>query len=153
MNHKPDTKTPAFFLPILVSGLTACCNVMAEPSNAPIQTPNGVVVGDVDSDSAVIWSRADREAEMQVRLHGKHHGASEYKTNVAAADDFTGRIKLTGLKADTTYDYEVAFKAHGAGASKSPALHGHFRTAPMQDADNAVNFAWGGDLAGQNVCR
>ncbi len=140
---------------LTVSGLAACNNVLATPpENSIIQTPNGVVVGDVRSDSAVLWSRTDRDAEMQVNLQGKHDGSSEYKIAVDGSSDYTGRIKLQGLDADTLYHYSVVFKSkNGGDKQKSTILTGSFRTAPKPDDDNAVSFAWGGDLAGQNVCR
>ena len=32
-------------------------------------------------------------------------------------------------------------------------VHGTFRTPPLASEPQVVTFAWGGDLAGQNVCR
>jgi phosphodiesterase/alkaline phosphatase D-like protein len=37
---------------------------------------HGVVVGDVTTDTAVFWGRADREGTLKIHLSGgKHHGA------------------------------------------------------------------------------
>ncbi len=139
--------------PLFVGALAACTNVLATPAHQPaISTPNGVVVGDVSSNSAVVWSRADRRSVMTVSLQGKHRGKPHYRTTVGAADDFSGQIKLHGLEADSVYRYSVTFEAENGG-EKSLPVTGSFRTAPKRNAENEVRFAWGGDLAGQNVCR
>ena len=69
---------------------------------------------------------------------------------VRAADDFTGQVLLEGLRAGTRYTYRVWFSA---GDRRGPAVLGAFRTAPAVDAEAAVEIAFGGDVAGQNVCR
>ena len=38
-------------------------------------------------------------------------------------------------------------------SSHGPAVKGSFRTAPSKDAPASLRLAFGGDLAGQNVCR
>ena len=105
----------------------------------PVVT-HGVVVGDVTAHTAVLWARADREGTLKVHLSGgRHHGAERLETH--AADDYTGQVLLTGLKPGTTYRYRVG------------STRGTFETAPAaHDRDN-VRLAFGGDLAGQNVCR
>lgn len=116
---------------------------------------HGVLVGEVTSTSAVLWSRADRESEMQVVVEPASDGpALRFSTRVRRGDDFTGRIALEGLRPAATYRYRVWFSEgsvnrEGAGDSRS----GSFRTAPPPEARTAVRFVWGGDVGGQNVCR
>ena len=101
---------------------------------------HGVVVGDVTAHSAVVWARGDREGTLKVQLSGgKHHGGTRIETH--AADDYTGQVVLTGLKPDTAYRYRVGSE------------RGTFRTAPAADDADSVRLAFGGDVAGQNVCR
>ena len=101
---------------------------------------HGVVVGDVTARTAVLWARADREGTLKVHLSGgKHHGVA--RLDVHAADDYTGQVVLTGLRPDTTYRYRVGSE------------RGSFETAPAADDPEAVRLAFGGDVAGQNVCR
>src|SRR5918995_2832982 len=101
---------------------------------------HGVVVGDVTAHSAVVWARGDREGTLKVQLSGgKHHGGTRIETH--AADDYTGQVVLTGLKPDTDYRYRVGSE------------RGSFETAPAADDAEAVHLAFGGDVAGQNVCR
>jgi len=106
----------------------------------PLVVTHGVVVGDVTADEAVLWARANREGTLRVHLSGgKHHGDARLRFH--AADDYTGQVVLTGLRADTAYRYRVG------------SVRGSFRTAPAFDDAEAVRLVFGGDVAGQNVCR
>jgi alkaline phosphatase D len=107
--------------------------------NTPAVT-HGVVVGDVTARSAVVWARADREGTLKVQLSGgKHDGVGQI--TVRAADDYTGQVVLTGLRPDTDYRYRVG------------SVRGSFETAPAANDAEPVRLAFGGDVAGQNVCR
>lgn len=110
---------------------------------------HGVAAGDVRDTSAVIWSRTDGEGTLNVRIEGRHDGQSERRAPVRAQDDYTGKVQFTGLRPDTEYRYTVWFTP----GSARDAVDGRFRTAPAPAQPKAVRFAWGGDLAGQNVCR
>jgi alkaline phosphatase D len=122
-----------------LAGTGAGAAVRATGHDAPVVT-HGLVVGDVTAHSAVVWARADREGTLKVHLSGgKHDGVGRLK--IRAADDYTGQVALTGLKPDTDYRYRV-------GSSR-----GSFETAPVADDAEAVRLAFGGDVAGQNVCR
>lgn len=137
----------SWFVLLLVVQLLAAGELLAAP------VTHGVVAGEVSSDSAVIWSRTDRAAVMNVRLTGGKHDDIQ-KTRVNAEDDFTGKIELDGLKADTEYRYQVWFgDDEQERKSQEARVTGSFRTAPTPKKEIPVTFAWGGDLAGQNVCR
>ena len=120
----------------------------SRPPAGPVVT-HGVVVGDVSAGSAVLWARADREATLQVRLSGGAHRAIE-PVSVRAGDDFTGRVRLDGLRPGRLYDYRVWFRS---GDRNGPVVVGSFWTPPGEDETAPVRLAFGGDLAGQNVCR
>jgi alkaline phosphatase D len=122
---------------LLGSGAGATVRVAGHHS--PIVT-HGVVVGDVTAHSAVVWARADREGTLKIQLSGgRHHGVERLETH--AADDYTGQVVLTGLRPDTTYRYRVGSE------------RGSFQTAPAAHDREHVRLAFGGDVAGQNVCR
>jgi alkaline phosphatase D len=105
----------------------------------PVVT-HGVVVGDVTAHTAVLWARADREGTLKVHVSGgRHHGVERLEAH--AADDYTGQVLLTGLKPGTAYRYRVGSE------------RGSFETAPAADDRDDVRLAFGGDVAGQNVCR
>ena len=113
--------------------------VAAAGHNGPNLT-HGVVVGDVTTDSAVLWARADREGTLTVHLSGGRHERTA-RLRFRAADDYTGQVVLQGLRPDTTYRYKLG------------SARGTFETAPEADDADRVRLAFGGDVAGQNVCR
>lgn len=140
--------------------VTLACVLVSMPALADqhhardaISITHGVAAGDITSHSVVIWSRGSDEGYLHVRLHGRRHGANIYTVPVAAEDDFTGKIAIDGLRPDQDYTYTVWFseKQH-AGHAREGAT-GRFHTAPEDSASRPVTFAWGGDVAGQNVCR
>ena len=117
----------------------AGASVRSAGHDEPVVT-HGVVVGDVTASTAVVWARGDREGTLKVHLSGgKHHGLG--RLDLHAADDYTGQVVLTGLRPDTTYRYRIGSE------------RGTFRTAPAADDAESVTLAFGGDVAGQNVCR
>ena len=122
-----------------LAGTAATASVGARSHDALVVT-HGVVVGDVTAHTAVLWARADREGSLRVHLSGgKHHGAA--RLDVHAADDYAGQVVLTGLRPDTLYRYRVG------------SVRGSFQTAPAAGDAEPVRLVFGGDVAGQNVCR
>jgi phosphodiesterase/alkaline phosphatase D-like protein len=121
------------------------------PQGAPAIT-HGVASGDVTADSAVVWSRADREATMRVRIAPAAGGPAVHDGSAPAspASDFTAQAVVTGLLPATSYRYEVWFET---AAGRSPGETGTFRTPPSEGARTPVSFIWGGDLGGQRHCR
>jgi alkaline phosphatase D len=107
--------------------------------DAPAIT-HGVVVGDVTARSAVLWARGDREGTVNVHLSGGRHDRVA-RLRFRAADDYTGQVLLTGLEPETTYRYKLG------------STRGSFETAPEDHDPARVRLAFGGDVAGQNVCR
>jgi alkaline phosphatase D len=119
--------------------LAAGSGAAVRSHESPVVT-HGVVVGDVTADTAVFWARGDREGTLKVHLSGgKHHGAA--RLDFRAADDFTGQVVVDGLRPGQTYRYRVGSE------------HGSFRTPPASGDAASVRLAFGGDVAGQNVCR
>jgi len=66
---------------------------------------------------------------------------------VKAADDWTGQVRLNVLTPGRGYSYRVRFGRGGLSA------RGSFRTPPAETKAASVRLAFGGDVAGQNVCR
>jgi alkaline phosphatase D len=120
-------------------GSGAGAAVRAASHDTPVLT-HGVVVGDVTAHTAVLWARGDREGTLHVHLSGGRHDRVD-RLGFRAADDYTGQLLLTGLKADTRYRYRVG------------SVRGSFETAPEVDAAAGLRLVFGGDVSGQNVCR
>jgi alkaline phosphatase D len=104
------------------------------------------VVGDVTPRSALLWARGDRGGTLRVRLSGGPHRRIE-SVRVKAEDDWTGQVRLDGLAPGRRYFYRVRFDRGGR------PVRGSFRTPPAEDKGAPVRLAFGGDVAGQNVCR
>jgi alkaline phosphatase D len=93
-----------------LSNITASLNTTAL-SNLP-QLTYGIQFGDVLSDRAIVWSRADRPARMVV----EHSFNPDFKEStliqgplVLENTDYTARIDLTGLPASQDVFVQVLF--------------------------------------------
>ncbi|WP_204332550.1 alkaline phosphatase D family protein [Geodermatophilus sabuli] len=103
--------------------------------------------GDVSTTSAVIWSKTDRPARMDVEVAATESFRTvrgRWSVDVGPDTDHAGKVLLEGLPAGTELFYRVHFAAEGPA---SPPLTGRLRTAPTDRRD--VSFAWSGDVAGQ----
>lgn len=111
----------------------------------------GLQIGDVLGDRAMIWSRADRPARMileyafddrfrnAVRIEGPH---------ALEVGDFTARIDLADLPEDEEVCVRVKFQGLDSAKLESEPVTGRFRTAPGRKRRD-VTLVWGGDTAGQ----
>src|SRR5258707_4799416 len=109
----------------------------------------GIQSGDVATDSAVLWARADRPARIIFECSTVESFESMVRT--ASMDalpdrDFTAKLLLEGLPPGQDIFYRVRFAAFGAGLAGETQV-GHFRTAPT--TRRTVSFVWSGDTAGQ----
>jgi alkaline phosphatase D len=98
----------------------------------------------VGAGSAVLWARAPGAGRIVFELEPAH--AHLAPVTVAADTDFTARVLAEGLQPATEYLVRARFEAGPPGKAS-------FRTAPAPAESRDVRIAWGGDLAGQNVCR
>lgn len=119
---------------------------------------HGIASGDVTSESAVIWARANAAAWIYVEYAGDaafSQPKSVAPTQTQAATDYTARVTLSGLTPDTLYHYRVwvSDKKDSPRPDQSTVLVGNFRTAPTPTSRRAVSFVFGGDLGGQGFCR
>lgn len=131
--------------------------------------PQGVAVGDVSSQSALLWLRTDGPASVQIEWAtvSRWERASKLATVVApvsrtvsvtttAETDYTLTIPLEGLSPATRYRYHVLVGSADQTTkqlSASLAAKGEFTTLPDEKTSASVMFAWSGDLGGQGRCR
>jgi len=141
--------------------------------NKSLLITHGIASGDVTNQSAVIWSRANKEAQMHVE-YDTNFNFSEPNSETALANqttDYTAHAKLEGLSPDTRYYYRVWFSSMASpspssfnyininGSMVSDTLVGSFRTAPISSttlsssAKKPINFIFAADLGGQKYCR
>ncbi|MDH5726837.1 MAG: PhoD-like phosphatase N-terminal domain-containing protein, partial [Nitrospira sp.] len=131
--------------------------------------PQGVAVGDVSSNRALLWLRTDGPASVQIEWAplSLWETASKLATAVApvsrtaflattAETDYTLTVPLEGLGPATQYRYHVTI-GYGEPSKKEfsgkLAAKGNFVTLPENNSSAAVTFAWSGDLGGQGRCR
>jgi alkaline phosphatase D len=131
--------------------------------------PQGVAVGDVSSQRALLWLRTDGPASVQIEWAtvSRWERASKLATIVApvsrtasimttAETDYTLIIPLAGLSPATRYRYHVLVGSVDQTERPLPtslAAKGEFTTLPDAKTSAAVTFAWSGDLGGQGRCR
>lgn len=167
-------------LPLLVSSLVGCSAFSGEhvrSSSSSEKTSfvgsdflaQGVAVGDVSSQSALLWLRTNGPASVQIEwaTASGWERASKLATVVApvsstasitttAETDYTLTIPLEGLSPATRYRYHVLVGSAGQTTRQVPAslvARGEFSTLPDEKTSAAVTFAWSGDLGGQGRCR
>ena len=154
---------------VLVNGC-----VSASRSDLPSQGPfapdhalgQGVATGDVTSHSALVWTRTNGPARVQVewwpedgRSEGMwSRGGDETSVHTSAVTagpdrDFTVTIPLEGLTSRTPYRYRVLTAPTEAATDLRERASGRFATAASSEAPEPVRFLWSGDLGGQKRCR
>jgi len=111
---------------------------------------SGLASGDVSTDSAVVWARADRPARMRAECST----VESFKTiiGVGSSDallesDFTSKVLLDGLPPGQDIFYRVRFEDLALSGISGETQVGHFRTAPADKG--SISFVWSGDTAGQ----
>jgi len=113
-------------------------------------TGSGVQIGDLRGDSAVIWSRTDRDARMRVRWSTAPDFSSiggEHQLHTLQDTDHTGKVLISNLPAGSDIHYTVDFLDLADYRSRSEPVQGSFRTPPEGDRD--IRFLWSGDTVGQ----
>lgn len=153
----------------------------AEAAEAPLSSssfPQGIASGDVTDHTAVIWTRTDGprvvQAEwweeqgsptgdsVQDRVQAQHPpevgaGQTTALQATSAADDYTVKVLVTGLRPSTRYRYRFwAAAGDATGAFREvakPSEEGTFRTAPLSTEHSPITLLWSGDLGGQGRCR
>jgi alkaline phosphatase D len=139
--------------------------------NTNLFITHGIASGDVTDHSAVIWSRANKQAQMHIQYATNSNFSSSSKsltitTNVNETTDFTGHVNIDGLRPNTLYYYRVWFTGQGQNSKNndsskgsifsdtySSSMTGTFRTSPENSTNKTIRFVIGGDLGGHRYCR
>jgi alkaline phosphatase D len=122
---------------------------LSRAADRPVIT-HGIQSGDVSSDSAMVWARADRPSRMQVEFAA----TDSFRTVLGGSfvdalpdSDFTAKALLEGLPAGQDIFYRIRFADLSTPAVLGEPMTGRFRTAPADR--RSVSFVWSGDTAGQ----
>ena len=127
----------------------AARRVRSSPRGAP-RLEQGIQIGDVRDDRAVLWSRSDRPARLLVDYDVRESFANPQRVRGPLAletSDFTARVDVTGLPNDSGIFVRVRFQDPSNNHVVSDPVRGSFRTAPVKN--RAIRFLWSGDTAGQ----
>ncbi len=111
---------------------------------------SGVQSGDITKNSAIIWSRSDRAAQMIVEYSTTESFKNSKKILGGVGSeftDFTVRLDLDKLPPGQKIFYRVAFRDLQDSKIISEPMTGSFNTTPNDNRD--VKFVWGGDVCGQ----
>ena len=131
--------------------------------------PQGIAVGDVTNQSALLWVRTDGPMMVQIEWAPVvvWNRVSKMGTAVAPVartplfttsqeTDFTLTIPVDGLASATRYRWYVFAGTKGGDGTSTEArvaAQGEFTTLPDTNSHLPVTFAWSGDLGGQGRCR
>lgn len=128
--------------------------VPAAPRPPSLPTPSGLAFGEVTETSVRVWSRCDREARLHAEVSG---GGSSWHASalVNEAHDFAATLPFSELTAGTRFRVQVwcSEPEDDSAVPRPQGAEGTFATAKVSTAAEALSFAWGGDVGGQNVCR
>jgi len=111
---------------------------------------HGVQSGDVNTDSGVVWARADRPSQLMVEVATTESFKDARALPPITAlpeNDFTAKMLIEDLPSDQTIFYRARFRDLSHINIVGDPVVGRFRTAPASCRD--VTFVWGGDVAGQ----
>lgn len=131
-----------------LSGVVAPLNNKA--LNGQPQITHGIQFGDVHSDRAIVWSRADRPGRMRVEysFDADFNDSTLIEGPLALENtDYTARVDLSGLPPGQDVYVRISFQDINDSRVLSKASSGRFRSAP--DRDQAIRFLWSGDTCGQ----
>ena len=131
--------------------------------------PQGTAIGDVTSQSAVLWIRTEGPKSVQVEWASveawkKISAMASVQSPVMRTPlartgpetDYTLSIPFSGLSPATRYRYHILIgdaKESDSPSKRSLAAQGEFTTLPDPATSAPVTFAWSGDLGGQHRCR
>jgi alkaline phosphatase D len=113
-------------------------------------TGNGLQIGDLRGDRALVWSKTDRPARMRVRwstTESMRDAVTAPLVDALEDADYTARIDLADLPAGQQIFVETTFLDLADYRTWSDPIRGRFRTPPAGGRD--VRFVWSGDTAGQ----
>jgi alkaline phosphatase D len=119
-------------------------------ANQRPQFSHGVQSGDVDTRSAMIWTRADRPSLVSFEIATRESFSDSYflsAIDALPASDLAIKRLVEGLPPGQDVFYRLQLTDLFDINAVSEPIVGRFRTAPQ--SQRGIRFAWSGDTAGQ----
>lgn len=135
---------------VALPGRSQAAPAVIAPASARPLLAEGLQIGDVLADRAIVWSRADRPSRLFVEWDVSPRFGNPQKVlgpHALATSDFTARVDLADLPCDREIFVRVQFQGLDHERAASEPLYGRFQTAPQRR--QSIRFVWGGDTAGQ----
>jgi alkaline phosphatase D len=148
MNHVGKRFSRSSGLALACAALTLLLVSTQTLASGPVMA-QGIQIGDLTSDRAIVWSRSDRPARMMVEyaFNPEFNDALVLRGPYALEEtDFTARQDLADLPEGKDVYVRIWFEDLSNARNKSAPVAGRFRTIGKHDS---VRFVWGGDTAGQ----
>jgi len=124
--------------------------IFAQTATSRPQLLQSVQSGDIASDGAVVWSRADRPARMMVEYATTESFSNSRRVVgplALEATDFTSRLHIRDITPGQTVFYRVSYLDLGDLKTLSEPVSGRFKVPSAAGGD--VSFVWSGDTVGQ----
>ncbi len=123
------------------SVLIALCILVPLAAQTPLQFPDGVASGEATHATAVLWTRTNGPAVVDLELADNpdfEPVSQMHRFDAVAGNGFVVKPRIYGLLADHQYFYRFL---SGGVASET----GTFRTAPLPWVSRGARFAFSGD--------
>ena len=130
----------------LLAGLVLATLTM--PALGQRQT-HGNMVGFLKHDSVVVWTRSNTSSNVSVLLNSVKKVSGAFETapvRVSSSDDYTARIKVTGLLPGTKYYYTTRIADLNNSSSYVIGYWGEFTTPPAPSQEGKLTFLASGDV-------
>jgi len=124
---------------------TVCDNaeLKAQIAKHKIKLFGGPMVGCVTDTSAKFWVRTPKEANVEISIAKaceSSGGGGPKAVKTSKASDLTAIVEVTGLKANTEYEYDVIVDEKSVISGKRPV----FRTYPAKGQKAKFSVGFGG---------
>jgi alkaline phosphatase D len=133
-----------------VPSLGRAAPAVVTPEAARPLLAQGIQIGDVVAERAIVWSRSDRPARLSVEWDTSPRFASPRRVrgpHALEGSDFTARVDLADLPRDREIFVRASFQSLDGSNAWSEPSYGRFQSAPQ--FRRGVRFVWSGDTAGQ----
>lgn len=146
---KSNSRSPFVRRTVLTVGIASLCQIFTTGAFAAVDFL-GVAAGDASTTNATLWTRAVDTATpasvtitLQITTDPTFtSGISTVTASTDVSKDYTCKIDLTGLTANTQYYYRFV------GPASELSNVGKVKTAPDATSAAAVHFAFSGDNDG-----